>query len=113
MKLFDTPGYRKMPTCWVSNHLSKHHKQNCLGLRLQPLILYVSTDGALLDGIITDSEEMWEHHGTIENKTESMTRKHTDFLHVTSSKQSPLVQYYSHSFLGCQRSVVGGLPPQR
>lgn len=84
MKLFDTPGYRKMPTCWVSKHLSKHLKQKCLVLHLQPLILYASTGGALLDGIITDSEEMWEHHGTIENKMESMTWIHTDSLHVTS-----------------------------
>ena len=29
-----------------------------LGLCLQPLIPYVSTNGALLDGIVTNSEEM-------------------------------------------------------
>ena len=48
-----------------------------------------------------------------ETKMESMTWKHTDSLHVTSSKQPPLVQNYSNGFLGCQRSVVGGLPTQR
>lgn len=36
----------------------------------------------------------------------------TDSLHATSSKQSPLVQNYSHGFLGCQRSVVRGLSTQ-
>jgi len=36
----------------------------------------LSTNGALLDGIITNSEEMGEHHGTNETKTESMTWKH-------------------------------------
>jgi len=84
-----------------------------LGLCLQPLIPYVSTNGALLDGIVTNSEEMYEHHGMTETKMESMTWKHMDSLHVTSSKQSPLVQNYSNGFLGCQRSVVGGLPTQR
>jgi hypothetical protein len=107
-----TPGYRKMTTCWVSKHLSVHHKPKCLGLCLQPLILYISTNGALLDGIITNSEEMQGHHGMIETKMESMTWKHMDSLNATSSKQSTLVQNYSHGFLGCQRSV-GGLPTQR
>jgi len=73
MKMSDTPGYRKMPTCWVSKHLSVHHIQKCPGLCLQPQVLYISTNGALLDGIITDSEEMREHHGKIETKMESMT----------------------------------------
>ena len=44
---------------------------------------------------------------------ESMTWKHTDSLHATSPRQSPLVQNYSNGFLGCQRSVVGGLCTQR
>ena len=99
-----------MPTCWVSKRLSVHHTQKCLGICLQPLLLYVSTIGAILDGIITNSEETREHHGKIETKMESITWKHMDSLHATSSKQSPLVQYYSHGFLGCQRSVLGGLP---
>jgi hypothetical protein len=40
----------------------------CLGLCLQPLILYESINGALLDGIITDNEEAREHHVTLETK---------------------------------------------
>ena len=42
--------------------------KKCLGLCLQPLILYESINGALLDGINTDNEEAREHHVTLDTK---------------------------------------------
>jgi len=73
--IYERLGYRKVSSRWVPKQLTEQHKTARMGLSLQHLQRYYTSNHDFLERIIT-GDETWVHHCTPENKVDSMTWKH-------------------------------------